>query len=81
MLEKRIIEFLIRAKRATYAGKGAETHSMREMFFAAGRVLGVLFFMLMPDTPAGQVTALLLLLLTQLVPGYFVSVTQKELKI
>ncbi len=28
-MEKRIIEFLIRAKRATYAGKGAETASSR----------------------------------------------------
>ncbi len=37
--------------------------------------------MVMPDTPAGQVTALLILLLSQLVSGHLVSVTQKELKI
>ena len=63
------------------AGKGAETHSMREMFYAAGRILGILILMVMPDTPAGQVTALLILLLSQLVSGHLVSVTQKELKI
>ena len=28
-MDKRIIEFLIRAKKATYAGKGAETASSR----------------------------------------------------
>ena len=30
MMDKSIIEFLIKAKRATYAGKGAETSSSRE---------------------------------------------------
>ena len=80
-MDKRTVEFLIRAKHATYAGKGAETHSLREMFYAAGRILGILILMVMPDTPAGQVTALLILLLSQLVSGHLVSVTQKELKI
>ena len=28
-MDRRIVEFLIRAKKATYAGKGAETESSR----------------------------------------------------
>ncbi len=29
-MDKRIVDFLIRAKKATYAGKGAETASSRQ---------------------------------------------------
>lgn len=62
-------------------GKGAEVHTVREFFYAAGRVTGILILMAMPADSTGYVTAMLILTLAQLVPAFIVSRTQKKLNL
>lgn len=60
-------------------GKGAEAHTVREFYYAAGRTAGILLLMAMPRSPRGYVAAMLILTLMQYLSAGIVERAQREL--
>jgi len=60
-------------------GKGAEVHTVREFFYGAGRVSGIVLTMLLPGSAAGSVTAIMMLAASQYLSAWLIYRIQKQL--
>lgn len=60
-------------------GCGAEVHTIREPFYAVGRVAGILFAMSVPTGNTGAIVVLIGILLTQYIGALLASDVQKHL--
>ncbi len=71
--------FAMSASAPELKGIGAEVHTVNEFFLAIGKVVGILITMLMPESPFGAATAIILLTSTQFISSYIVSRVRKSL--